>query len=62
MRRRRWFGMFLLPMVSFAADGAIAIGFFFHSAWHMIRGKSVPPSTLAKGRSIDLGIQFILWW
>ncbi|KAF7978300.1 hypothetical protein HWV62_895 [Athelia sp. TMB] len=57
-----WFGMFLLPMVSFAADGAIAVGFFLHSAWRLIRGKPVPTSTLAKGRSIDLSIQFILLW
>ncbi|KZP13047.1 hypothetical protein FIBSPDRAFT_835491 [Athelia psychrophila] len=57
-----WFGMFLLPMVSFAADGAIAIGFFMHSAWRLLRGKPVPTSTIAKGRSIDLSIQFILWW
>jgi Ca2+:H+ antiporter len=58
----RWFGIFLLPIVSFAADGAIAVGYFVQLVFKLLFGTSAPPSTLAKARSIDLGIQFILFW
>ena len=58
----RWFGLFLLPIVSFAADGAIAAGYFVRLMLKLILGTPVPPSSLAKARSIDLGIQFVLFW
>lgn len=60
---RRWFGLILLPFVSFSADGAVAIVFFLESVYDHVTGKKVQtPSMLARGRAIDLSIQFTLWW
>ena len=62
-RARRWFGLILLPFVSFSADGVIAILFFMESTYDHITGKRTQtPSMLARGRAIDLSIQFTLWW
>jgi len=60
--QEEWFGLFLLPIVSFAADGAIAVGYFVRLVLKLVLGTPVPPSSLAKARSIDLAIQFILFW
>ncbi|KAI9059435.1 hypothetical protein FKP32DRAFT_1579866 [Trametes sanguinea] len=58
-----WFGMILLPIVSFSADGAVAIIFFFQSIYDHLTGREIlVPSMLARGRAIDLSIQFTLWW
>ncbi|RPD56828.1 hypothetical protein L226DRAFT_615691 [Lentinus tigrinus ALCF2SS1-7] len=58
-----WFGLILLPFVSFSADGVIAILFFMESTYDHITGKRTQtPSMLARGRGIDLSIQFTLWW
>jgi Ca2+:H+ antiporter len=57
-----WFGLILLPIVSFAADGAIAVGFFFAYLRTVFFGRPAPPNTLAKARAIDLSIQFALFW
>ncbi|TEB32671.1 hypothetical protein FA13DRAFT_1627901 [Coprinellus micaceus] len=57
-----WFGLILLPLVSYAADGTVAIVYFLrHLLRHFFREPS-PPQTLAKGRAIDLSIQFTLFW
>ena len=59
----RWFGLILLPVVSFSADGCVAIAYFARSMWNHIIGKeTMVPSELAKGRAIDLSIQFVLFW
>jgi Ca2+:H+ antiporter len=60
--KAEWFGLVLLPIVSFAADGAIAIGYFCSVVLKLLGGKFVPTTTLAKARSIDLSIQFVLFW
>ncbi|KAI0694055.1 hypothetical protein BC835DRAFT_1406559 [Cytidiella melzeri] len=58
-----WFGLILLPVVSFSADGVVAIAFFALSLINHVRGKkTMVPSSLAKGRAIDLSIQFTLFW
>ncbi|KAI0699514.1 hypothetical protein C8T65DRAFT_581067 [Cerioporus squamosus] len=58
-----WFGLILLPFVSFSADGAVAVVFFLESVYDQITGKKIQtPSMLARGRAIDLSIQFTLWW
>lgn len=59
---RRWFGVILLPLVSFAADGALATLFFVRYALRLFFGTPPPPAELAKGRAIDLSIQFLLFW
>jgi hypothetical protein len=58
----RWFGLVLLPIVSFAADGAVATLFFVRYTLRIFFGTPHPPAELAKGRAIDLSIQFTLFW
>lgn len=61
--QEEWFGLILLPVVSFSADGCVAIAYFARSMWNHIIGKeTMVPSELAKGRAIDLSIQFVLFW
>lgn len=59
----RFFGLVILPIVSFAADGAVAIIYFFRSLYHhFFQIKAMEPIPLAKARAIDLSIQFSLFW
>ena len=61
--RIRWFGLILLPIVSFSADGCVAIVFFCKRVLdHIFGGQTMTPSQLAKARAIDLSIQFTLFW
>ncbi|KAF9534976.1 hypothetical protein CPB83DRAFT_803369 [Crepidotus variabilis] len=57
-----WFGLILLPLVSFAADGVLAVGFFVRRLLRHFFKEPVPPTTLAHAEAIDLSIQFILFW
>jgi len=58
-----WFGIFLLPLVSYSADGILSTAHFFVRHFKQYRGDTSPISIeLAEGRSIDLGIQFMLFW
>ncbi len=50
-----WFGLILLPIVSFSADGVVAFLYF-------IRATPEQPPTLAKARAIDLSVQFTIFW
>lgn len=61
---QEWSGIVLLPIVSFSADGAIAVGYFVHRTLsHLLKfRKPEPPTTLAKAEAIDLSIQFLLFW
>ncbi|KAG8711580.1 hypothetical protein FRC11_002424 [Ceratobasidium sp. 423] len=54
-----WFGLILLPLLSFSADGLIAVVYFLKTIL-FLRPES--PEELAKARSIDLSIQFALFW
>ncbi|KAG8960678.1 hypothetical protein FRC03_006265 [Tulasnella sp. 419] len=54
-----WFGLVLLPMVSFAGDGLVGVVYFVETLLQM---SPPPPQEIAKGRSIDLSIQFTLFW
>jgi hypothetical protein len=58
----RWFGLILLPVVSFAADGTVAVVYFIRYTFRHIFRSPTPPTTLAKGEAIDLSIQFTLFW
>ncbi|KDQ57906.1 hypothetical protein JAAARDRAFT_34718 [Jaapia argillacea MUCL 33604] len=60
--QQEWFGLILIPLVSFSADGAVAIVFFARYSVKLFFGAPSPPATLAKARAIDLSIQFVLWW
>ncbi|KAF9268226.1 hypothetical protein L218DRAFT_602819 [Marasmius fiardii PR-910] len=57
-----WFGLILLPFASFSADGALALGYFVRYVIQTVRGREKPPATLARAQSIDLSIQFVLFW
>ncbi|KAJ3517358.1 hypothetical protein NMY22_g13982 [Coprinellus aureogranulatus] len=57
-----WFGLILLPLVSYAADGTVAMVYFFRHLLRHFFKEPAPPQTLAKGRAIDLSIQFTLFW
>jgi len=57
-----WFGLILLPIVSFAADGFVAIMFFIRYMIRHFFNRPAPPVLLAKARAIDLSIQFTLFW
>ncbi|KAJ7937359.1 hypothetical protein B0H13DRAFT_2176995 [Mycena leptocephala] len=57
-----WFGLILLPLVSFSGDGFLAIVFFLRSWIQYARGQPSPPATLANARPIDLSIQFTMFW
>ncbi|KAF9008797.1 hypothetical protein BDQ17DRAFT_1236822 [Cyathus striatus] len=57
-----WFGLILLPFVSFAADGTVAVVFFIRSAIRHYNNEAPPPNILAKARAIDLSVQFSLFW
>ncbi|KAJ7162544.1 hypothetical protein C8R43DRAFT_990566 [Mycena crocata] len=60
--QEEWFGLVVLPLVSFSGDGFLAIIFFFHSWYRHLRGQPSPPATLANAQPIDLSIQFTLFW
>ncbi|KAH9170193.1 hypothetical protein EDB89DRAFT_1979226 [Lactarius sanguifluus] len=58
-----WFGIVLLPVVSFSADATVAITFFVRqSLKSFFNDKPQPPETLAQARAIDMSIQFLLFW
>ncbi|KAH7334060.1 hypothetical protein B0J17DRAFT_675192 [Rhizoctonia solani] len=54
-----WFGLVLLPLLSYSADGLIAGLYFLKTILFLKPGS---PEELAKARSIDLSIQFALFW
>jgi len=58
-----WFGLILLPIVSFAGDGTLAIIRFAISILNHATGKKFKePRAFAQARAIDLSIQFALFW
>lgn len=57
-----YFGLIVLPFVSYAADGILSTAYFIRSNFTHYIGAPPPISTLAKGRSIDLAIQFFIFW
>jgi len=60
--QEEWFGIILLPIVSFSADAVLAIWFFIRSCLrHFFRAPS-DPDILAEARAIDMSIQFLLFW
>lgn len=60
--REEWFGLVLLPLISFAADGTISVVYFIRSTFRHWLGRPAPLDTLAEDRAIDLSIQFTLFW
>lgn len=54
-----WFGLVLLPLVSFSGDGIITFSYAFRKVFFH-HGKEAHP--LADAKPIDLSIQFALFW
>jgi len=57
-----WFGLILLPFLSFAADGVLAICAFLRFLIRNFLKGPEPPVLQAQARAIDLSIQFLLFW
>jgi Ca2+:H+ antiporter len=57
-----FFGLIVLPLVSFAADGTVALVYFIRHLLRHILHEPEPPTTLARGEAIDLSIQFVFFW
>ncbi|KAH9053057.1 hypothetical protein EDB87DRAFT_310784 [Lactarius vividus] len=58
-----WFGIVLLPIVSFSADATIAITYFIRqSLKSFFTEEPECPEIFAQARSIDMSIQFLLFW
>jgi Ca2+:H+ antiporter len=55
----RWFGLVLLPLISFSGDGVITFGYAFQN---MFFNHGKKPHALADAQPIDLSIQFALFW
>ncbi|CAE6505412.1 unnamed protein product [Rhizoctonia solani] len=55
-----WFGLILLPLLSYAGDGLNATMYFIRTS--LLSQNVTPPEDLAKAKSIDLAIQFALFW
>ncbi|CUA76319.1 Vacuolar calcium ion transporter [Rhizoctonia solani] len=55
-----WFGLVLLPLLSYAGDGLNAVMYFIRTS--LFSQNVTPPEDLAKAKSIDLAIQFALLW
>ena len=63
-RPRRWFGLVLLPLISFSADGTVAIVYFARALLQALLGSkpAPPPDSVAEAKAIGLSIQFTLFW
>ncbi|KAJ6627510.1 hypothetical protein B0H10DRAFT_1994941 [Mycena sp. CBHHK59/15] len=58
-----WFGLILLPFVSFSADGILSLVYYMRCHLkHYLGTPLSAPKTLAEARCIDLGIQFLIFW
>ncbi|KAJ7179439.1 hypothetical protein C8R46DRAFT_1073775 [Mycena filopes] len=63
--KEEWFGLVLLPFVSFSAECILSLVYYVHTHLKQYLGTTTPlspPSTLAEARSIDLSIQFLIFW
>jgi Ca2+:H+ antiporter len=53
----------LLPFVSFSAECIMTVVYYVHfHLKHYLGTPLSPPKTLAEARSIDLSIQFLIFW
>lgn len=57
--QEEWFGLILLPLISFSGDGVVTFGYLFQNTF-LHRDKE--PHALADAKPIDLSIQFALFW
>ncbi|KAL0949153.1 hypothetical protein HGRIS_009234 [Hohenbuehelia grisea] len=60
--QEEFFGLILLPIVSFSADGILAYVYYVRYLFKSYFGTPYNPGTLAEARAIDLSIQFAIFW
>ncbi|KAI0314564.1 hypothetical protein OF83DRAFT_437581 [Amylostereum chailletii] len=60
--QKEWFGLFLLPFMSFSADGTSMLIYLVRDRLKRYLGTAKPPASIAEARSIDLSIQYTLFW
>lgn len=60
--REEWFGLVLIPLVSYAADGVLVTVYFILSLFPWLGEPYKPAGSLAETRAIDLSVQFMLLW
>ncbi|KAJ7593441.1 hypothetical protein C8J56DRAFT_498096 [Mycena floridula] len=56
--RVEFFGLVILPLISFSADGAVHVFEFIRRQL----GQRTPPTTMAKAQAIDMSVQFVMFW
>lgn len=56
---QEWFGLIVLPVVSFSGEALVTILYF---ARKIVTRDVPPPSEVAKARTIDMSIQFTMFW
>lgn len=58
-----FFGLVLIPIVSYSADGLLATVFYLRSQLrHWLGAPYKPAGSLAETQSIELSVQFMLFW
>lgn len=57
--KEEWFGLILLPIVSFSGEASVTLLYYGKKLLFM---DPAPPNELANGRTIDLSIQFTMFW
>jgi Ca2+:H+ antiporter len=60
--QEEWFGLVLLPFVSFSADAVLALVWYSHHVLKYWFGTPSPTESLASTKSIDASIQFVMFW
>jgi len=61
--QEHFFGLVLIPIVSYSADGLLATVFYLRSQLrHWLGAPYKPAGSLAETQSIELSIQFMLFW
>ncbi|KIY62198.1 hypothetical protein CYLTODRAFT_427084 [Cylindrobasidium torrendii FP15055 ss-10] len=59
---QEFFGLMLLPLISFSADGFVTVIYYARYACRHLFGEPLPPAVIAQAQAIDLSIQFLLFW
>ncbi|KAI0027473.1 hypothetical protein K488DRAFT_90829 [Vararia minispora EC-137] len=57
-----WFGLFFLPLISSSAGRLVSTVYFIRSSLKAWLGTPRAPSALQETKSIDLSIQFLMFW
>ncbi|KIY68513.1 hypothetical protein CYLTODRAFT_351232 [Cylindrobasidium torrendii FP15055 ss-10] len=59
---KEFFGIMLLPLISFSADGFVALINYCRNTFRHLFGRPIPAVKIAEAQAIDMSIQFLLLW